>query len=114
MKRQQDTIDALEELKNIINDINQARQEQAKKDIPDDVFSVYWTMKTYGVDAPGKKANSMLPVLKQYPHYKDSEAHEREIRKQLYKVLLTSGSYNDMAEAKELVEKILRVLKSTL
>ncbi|MBN1697526.1 MAG: type I restriction endonuclease subunit R [Spirochaetales bacterium] len=111
-KRQQDTIDALEELKNLINEINQARREQAEKDIPDDVFSVYWTMKTYGVEAPEEKANQMLTVLKQYPYYSDSEAHEREIRKELYKVLLGSGSYDDMAEAKELVEKILRVLKS--
>lgn len=111
-KRQKNTMDALEELKNLVDEINQARKEQAEKDIPDDVFTVYWTMKTYGVESPEEKANRMLAVLKQYPHYKDSEAHEREIRKELYKVLLSSGTGKDMAEVKELVERILRVLKS--
>ncbi len=112
-KRQITTQEALEKLKSFTDEATQAKKERAEKNIPDDVFAIYWTLKTEGIDSSEEKANEMYDVLKQFPHYRISEAHEREIRSELYKNVLKSENVKgNISKAKVLIEKIMRVLKS--
>ena len=112
-KRQITTQEALEKLKNFTDEATQAKKERAEKNIPDDVFAIYWTLKTEGIDSSEDKANEMYDVLKKFPHYRISEAHEREIRSELYKNVLKSENVKgNISKAKVLIEKIMRVLKS--
>jgi type I restriction enzyme R subunit len=108
-ERQRSTQETLEALKGIIEEINVARREQAEKDMPPEVFSIFWIFKKEGVASPEDKANQMRRVLEQYPYWKRSEAHEREVKQALYKVLLKSDKA-DTHKVKELVDKVMRVI----
>ncbi|MCL0053108.1 hypothetical protein M1M86_01270, partial [Dehalococcoidales bacterium] len=109
-ERQRTTQETLEELKNIIEEINTARRQQAEKNMPPEVFSIFWLFKNEGIDNPEDKANQMRSVLIQYPHWKTSEAHEREVKQQLYKVLLQSG-VKDTRRVTEVASNVMRVIR---
>jgi len=110
-ERQKSTHGTLEELKKIIKEINSARQEQAEREMPIEVFSIFWLLKKEDIDKPEEKANQMKGVLEKYPHWRRSEHHERKVKRELYKVLLQSGS-NDIPEITEITQNIMRVIKS--
>jgi len=106
-ERQRTTKETLEELKKIIDEINEARKEQVEKKMPSEIFSIYWILRKEGIDNPEEKANKMREVFEKYPYWKKSEAHEREIKKGLYKVLLDT----DIENISQLVNKIMRLLR---
>jgi len=105
--RQKTTQEALEELKGIIAEMNSARQEAENKAFSPEVFTVYWIMREESVPDPEDKAAEISSVLTQYPHWRTSEKHERQLRRALYGVLV-KGKVKNM---KDIVEKVLRILK---
>jgi len=109
-QRQYDTQQTLEALKKLIEAINEARKEQAEKNMPIDVFSVFWILKHEGVDNPEENADQMRAVFEMYPHYNESERHERSVKQKLCGVLFKSG-IKDTRKVMELTQKIMRVLK---
>ncbi len=109
-ERQRNTQETLDALKNIIDEINIARKEQAEKKMPNEVFSIYWLFKREGIIEPENKANQMIDVLDKYPYWRTSEAHEREIRQNLYKILLKDNK-KDVNKIAEFVSSILRIIK---
>jgi len=106
--RQKTTEETLEDLKNIIDEINASRKEQAERKMSVDLFSVFWILKSEGLDEPENIANQMSEVFEKYPHWKTSENHERKIKQELYKNLLQSS--NDISRTKDMVQRIMRVL----
>jgi len=105
-QRQLTTQKALEDLKQIVEEINNARREQTEKGIPSEVFSVFWLFKKEGIEKPEEKANQMKEVFEKYPYWRISKEHEREVTKQLYKIVVKSGIKNFT----EVVKKVMRVL----
>ena len=105
--RQITTQEMLKELEELIKEINEARKEQAKSNIPSEVFSVYWMFKKEGVGEPEEKTNEMKAVMEEYPYWKTSQSHERSVRQELYKVLVKSGIDN----VADIAKKIIRVMK---
>jgi len=75
-QRQKDTRETLEELKGIVEEINQAKKEQVEKNIPKDIFTIYWVLRNEKVGEPKEIAQEMNSVLKKYPHWKSSEEYE--------------------------------------
>ena len=108
--RQITTMEALEELKKIIDDINAARKERAARDIPDEVFAIYWVMKQESIAEPESIADYMGGILNRYPHWKSSENHERGVKQELYKVLVRSG-ITDTSRINQLAQTIMRVIR---
>jgi len=108
--RQKNTQETLEELKKIIDEINSAKKEQLKKDMTIDIFTIYWMIKKEGFEKPDTMANQMKEVLKQYPHWRNSERHETKIREELYAVLLQSSA-KDIDRVSKIVQNILKILK---
>jgi type I restriction enzyme R subunit len=106
-QRQIDTQEALEALKQLVREINLARAEQKSKGMSVDAFSVYWLMDREGVPEATEKANRMEEVFQKYPHWKESERYEREVRAELYKILAKSG----VRDLVGIVNKILNVLR---
>jgi hypothetical protein len=49
----------------------------------------------------------MMPVFEQYPHWKRSEAQEREVRKEFYKAL----SKSNVEDVSGFVHNTIRILK---
>jgi type I restriction enzyme R subunit len=105
-ERQLTTQKALEELRKIVEEINQARREQTEKNLPVEVFATMWLFKKEGVVNAEENAKQMKEAFEHYPHWKTSEAHQREITKQFYKILLKSGIKNYI----DVVRKIMQIL----
>ncbi len=105
-QRQLSTQQTLEELRRIVEEMNEARREQAEKNMPVEVFAVMWLLKKEGVKDAEGSANQMKETFEKFPHWKTSEKHEREIRNQLYKIMVKTGIKNFI----DIVKKIMQIL----
>ena len=110
-QRQKDTRETLEELKGIVEEINQAKKEQADKNMPKDIFTIYWILRNEKVGEPEEIAQELNSVLEKYPHWKSSEEYERKFRQELYKIF-TRYKIN-IKQAVPLAVKIIKILKGT-
>ena len=108
-ERQKTTQETLEELKKIIEEMNEANREKAKRKMPDEVFTVFWHFRQKGLPESEKMAKRMLEVFEEYPHWKRSERQEKEVRSELYKVMFNAGL--SVSEALKMAKDIMRVLK---
>ncbi len=108
--RQETTKNTLEKLKEIIKEINDARKEQAARNMTKEIFSIFWTLKREGIKGSADRANDMNAVLEKYPHWRTSEAHERNVKQELYGVLINSDIVT-VAKVKEIAQKIMRAIK---
>jgi len=109
-ERQKNSQETLEELKRIIQEINAAKKEQAERGMPVEIFSIFWVLKKESIDQTEDKANQMRAFLAKYPHWRKSESHEREVKRELYAVLFQSGM-RDTRKVNETAKNIMRVLK---
>jgi type I restriction enzyme R subunit len=112
-KRQRTTIETLEELKKIIEEINTARREQKEKNMSAEVYSIFWMLRNQKIDKAEDKANQLREILQKYPYWNISEAHEREVKKKLTGVLLRSGM-TDITKVTEISQNIMRVIKGRM
>lgn len=108
--RQKTTQDTLEELKKIITDIQQARKEQEKRNISIEEFSIFWLLRQHKTGEPETKAHAMNDLLRKYPHWRTSEQQAREVKGEMYKILLQAES-TDIRATKKIVDQILTILK---
>lgn len=108
--RQKNTQETLEELKKIIEEINSAKREQFEKDMPAEIFTIYWMLKEEGFEEPNTMANQMKDVFEKYPHWRKSDKHEKKVREELYSVLFQSG-ITDIPKVSEIVQNIFKILK---
>lgn len=108
--RQKTTQETLEELKKIIAEIQQAKEEQEKRNISIEEFSILWLLRQNTVDDPELKARLMKKILGKYPHWRTSEQQAREVRGEMYQILLRSGSL-EIRVMKKIVDQILTVLR---
>jgi len=109
-ERQRSTQETLEALKSLVDEINAARKEQAEKNMAPEVFSVYWLFKNEGVANPEGKAAQMDKVLTHFPHWRNNEKHEREVKRELYRILLQNG-IKDTKRMAEVANHIVQVIK---
>jgi type I restriction enzyme R subunit len=109
-ERQTTTQRTLDELKKLIEEMNAARSEQSEKNMSAEIFSIFWLLKNEGIDNPEDKANLMRGVLEKYPHWKTSEKHNREVKQELYKVLLQAG-IKDTQKITKIAQNIMKVIK---
>lgn len=108
-ERQKSTRETLDELKEIIEEMNTARAEQVKTNMPVEIFSIFWVLKNDGIDKPEDIANQMRDVLEKFPHWKKSERHEREVKQKLIGVLIQSGVA--VEKVTNLSQSVMRVIK---
>jgi type I restriction enzyme R subunit len=109
--RQKNTQETLEELKKIIEEINDARKEQTEKNMSAENFTIYWMLKSEGFKDAEAMANEMRNLFEKYPHWQKSEKYEREIRTGIYQTITRSG-VKDVKEIPEIVKKIMKTLKA--
>ena len=109
-ERQRSTQETLEALKSLVDEINAARKEQAEKNMAPEVFSVYWLFQNEGVANPEGKAVQMDKVLTHFPYWRNNEKHEREVKRELYRILLQNG-IKDTKRMAEIANHIVQVIK---
>ncbi len=108
--RQMDTQETLEDVKKLIDERIAARKEQEERNMPAEIFSIFWHFKNEGMADPEEKANRMIDVLEKYPHWKKSDRHERKVKQEIYKVLI-QAKVGDASRISEIVQRILREIK---
>jgi len=103
-QRQLDTQRTLEELKKIIEEMNEAKKEQKDKNMPVEVFATMWLFKKEGIADAENQATQMKEVFDKYPYWKTSEKHQREVRSKLYGILVKTGMKNYIDIAKKIMQ----------
>ena len=56
-----------------------------------DEFTIFWSLQKEGIDKAEQNAGKIKDVLEEFPHWRKSEQHEREVKQSFYSVLLQSG-----------------------
>ncbi len=108
-QRQFSTQQALKQLEELINEINEAEREQAERGISGEAFAALWILKQEGIAIAEaeKVAGEMVGILKEYPHWHTSDKQARQIRRKLYS-LLEKDKVDNIPET---VEKIMSVIQ---
>jgi type I restriction enzyme R subunit len=108
--RQKTTQDTLAELKQIVKEINEALEEQKRRNMPSDEFSIFWILQKTGMAEAEKKAQDMRSILRAFPHWRTSEQQVREARQKLYAVFMQAG-VTDIKAIRKTIDQILNVLR---
>lgn len=104
--RQISTQEALTRLEKIIEEINQAKKEQAEKNFDAQKFTVYWILKKEEIENADELAVQIDGAFSQNPHWRENAKEARELTASLYKILL---KVVDKDKAVALVDKILKI-----
>ncbi len=105
-ERQRSVESALEELTKIAEDIAKAEEEQNKSGLGKEEFSYFWILKRHGIENPENVSKKICEIISKGEHWIFNENVERELRKEIYKVLL---DYN--GDIVELVNELLGIDK---
>lgn len=104
--RQISTQEALTRLEKIIEEINQAKKEQAEKNFDAQKFTVYWILKKEEIENADELAVQINSEFSQNPNWRENAKEARELTAGLYKILLKTI---DKDKAVGLVDKILKI-----
>jgi len=99
--RQIDTIEARKQLEELVKQVNLAKKEQTEKKLDTRTFSIYWVLKTYmtyGVDELSKKVSALYD---KYPDWMVNGNERRDLRLELYGLLLKPLGKQKVLEAME-------------
>ncbi|NPB03907.1 MAG: HsdR family type I site-specific deoxyribonuclease [Thermotogae bacterium] len=95
IQRQISSREALKELSRLVAYINRAQKSRSSKsNLSDRTFAIYTYLllhKNMNSKSAENLALKIDEVIGNFPHWKPSNAHERELRRKLYKVLADSG-----------------------
>jgi len=108
-ERQRSVESALEELTKIAGDIAEAGKEQSKSGLSKEEFSYFWILRRHGVKDPENVSKKIREIISKRKHWIFDDNVERELRKEIYKVLLDYS--NDIVKlVNELlgIDKIMR------
>lgn len=86
-ERQRGIESALSDLTRLAEEIANSREEQEKSGLSKEEFSIFRVLKSYKVDKPVEMAREMYRELEKRSEWFYSEDAEREIRKELYRLL---------------------------
>jgi len=87
-ERQETTEEALRKIEAIVQEIVEAKQLQEKMEFDETTFSIFWILKQEGIEEPERTAVIIREVFDRFPHHRDNAAELRQLKAELYKVLL--------------------------
>ncbi len=109
-KRLKSAEEVLEDLKKLIEEINQARREAVEKNMRPEIFAIYWILKPEVKNAE-EVARETLEAFERYPHWQTSEEQERRLKIELNKVFIKRAGLLPKQAAKLTKEIIIKALK---
>jgi len=105
-ERQLSSQQALQELSNLVRDLLDAQEERQKSELSPEAFAVAWWLrvqKEMDAKQAERLAASVEPAFREFPHWTVSGAHERELRKKIYRELIDAGVKDVVAWADEML-----------
>ncbi|MBW9221497.1 HsdR family type I site-specific deoxyribonuclease [Methanothermococcus sp. SCGC AD-155-C09] len=109
-ERQRSVESALEELTKIAEDIVKAEEEQLKSGLSKEEFSYFWILRRYGVENK-EMSKKIYEIISKRKHWILNENEERELRKDLYKVLQKELCKLQLNNVVKLVNELLEIDK---
>lgn len=105
-ERQIESQQALQELSALVHDLRDAQEQRQQSELSPEAFAVAWWLRVQkGFDAAQAErlAVALEPALKEFPHWVVSQAHERELRRRIYRELITAMVEDVVAWADEML-----------
>lgn len=106
--RQVSTQDALKQLEKLLSEYIQARKEHEQSGLDLNTFTIYWIVKQVNTLEPEKLAPSLNAAFSRFPNYRHNAAELRQLKAELYKVLLPVVGKERMVELAERILKLQR------
>lgn len=104
--RQISTSEALKELAKALGEYNAAQQQMKERGFDMQTFSVYWVLNRAGVKSADELAVALAELFVRYPNFRENADERRDLKAELYRVLLPRVG---RAQRSELAEAILKV-----
>jgi len=90
-----------------VRELQEAEEIRKRTNLSPEAFAAFWLLNREGGVASEAIANQMASAMRQYPHWRTSEQHEREVRREIYKALRAA----DLADPVAFADKLLQVLR---
>jgi len=110
-ERQLNSQQALQELTRLVRDLQEAQAQRQESELSPEAFAVAWWLrvqKGFNAEQAERLAATLEAPFKKHPHWAVIEAHERELRKQLYRELIAAGVKDVVAWADEMLTLLRR------
>ncbi|MEW6614636.1 MAG: HsdR family type I site-specific deoxyribonuclease [Thermodesulfobacteriota bacterium] len=104
--RQISTKQALKKIEELIHEIVEARRQQKETDFDINTFTIFWILKQEKIENHKKIAPAVNSVFERFPDFKDNPAELRELKAELYKLVLPIFGKERMVG---IVEKLLKL-----
>lgn len=105
--RQQTTEQTLQALTELTEQVKKAQQERDAAKLSPESFAVYWLLKQDGVAQADTVAREAEKAFAEYPHWQTSSHQDQDLRRSLYKALITAG----VDSVVEVAQRILNMLR---
>ncbi len=86
--RQINTLQALEKVKQLIEEINNARKEQIEKGLDKQEFSIQLILKNEGISNFQQIGSKIFSLIEKFPYWKTSEQQKRQIKIEIISILM--------------------------
>lgn len=86
--RQITTQTALEQLARLMEEYLQAKRERERTGFDINTFTLFWVLKQSGARDAEKVAPKVEAAFQKYPNYRDNVAEERQLKAEMYKLVL--------------------------
>jgi type I restriction enzyme R subunit len=86
--RQLSTQSALEQLARLMEEYLQAKREREKTGFDINTFTLFWVLKQAGARDADQVAPKLEAAFRKHPSYRDNVAEERQLKAELYKLVL--------------------------
>ncbi len=106
--RQISTQEALKQLEKLLTEYIQARKEHEQSGLDLNTFTIYWILKQAGVQEPEKVAPMLNAAFDRFPNYLHNAIQLRQLKAEIYKVLLPVVGKERMVELADRILKLQR------
>ncbi|MGB9762556.1 MAG: type I restriction endonuclease subunit R [Minisyncoccia bacterium] len=105
---------ALEELKKLVQEILEEKEEQSKKGYSKETFAFYYFIKQKDLKDPEDLANKFMQLTNKYPKWFSNPTQEREIKRFLIKELMAKNysAKDSTVIIKEIIENLKKGIKN--
>ena len=87
-RRQVSTKAALKKVEQLVLEALEARAEQQKMGMEAETFAFYWTLRQENIPNPERTAEMVHLLVDRFPHHRENAAEFRQLKAELYRVLL--------------------------
>src|ERR1041385_4891406 len=87
-ERQVSTVEALDRLKQLMEEKRALDEERKRKGFDPHTFAIYWILRSAEVEEPESLATEICSAFSRFPNYESNTDEMRQLKAEIYKILL--------------------------